>query len=193
MLALAISGSPRQEGNTWQLLHLALEVLAEEGFETRFVSLHDKVIHPCLACGTCQKKPNQCVQEDDFGEILPLMHQAEVLLVGSPVYFGSATPNLMALLDRAGYIARYGDNRFFRKVGAPLVVARRAGVNFTYAQLLFFFSILGMIIPGSTYWPIAYGLQKGDALQDAEGVETIKNLAKNLAWVAKKLQSTKDK
>ncbi|MGQ9920000.1 MAG: flavodoxin family protein [Desulfobacca sp.] len=188
MRALAISGSPRQEGNTWQLLQVALEVLAAEGLQTELISLHNKVVHPCLACGTCQKKQNQCVQEDDFQEVLASMHLADVLLIGSPVYFGSATPNLMALLDRAGYLARYGDNRFFRKVGAPIVVARRAGVNFTYAQLLFFFMIMGMVVPGSSYWPIAYGLQPGDALQDHEGVETVKNLAKNLAWVAKKLR-----
>ena len=139
MKALAISGSPRKEGNTWQLLHLALEVLAGEGFDTEFISLHDKNVQPCIACGSCQKNKNQCAQEDDLQEILPKMHAADALLVGSPVYFGSATPNLMALLDRAGYIARYGDNYFNRKVGAPVVVARRAGVNFTYAQLLFLF------------------------------------------------------
>lgn len=189
MLALAISGSPRKEGNTWQLLHLALEVLASEGFATEFISLHDKQIHPCLACGSCTKTKNRCVQEDDLLEILPRMHAADALLVGSPVYFGSATPNLMALLDRAGYIARYGDNYFYRKVGAPIVVARRAGVNFTYAQLLFFYSIMGMVVPGSTYWPIAYGLKQGDVLQDAEGLDTIKTLAANIAWVAKKLQA----
>lgn len=189
MKALAISGSPRKEGNTWQLLHLALDILAEEGLATEFISLHDKQVQPCIACGTCMKKKNQCAQEDDLQDILPRMHAADVLLVGSPVYFGSATPNLMALLDRAGYIARYGDNYFYRKVGAPLVVARRAGVNFTYAQLLFFFSIMGMVVPGSTYWPIAYGLKPGDVLQDTEGLETIRTLAKNLAWVAQKLQA----
>jgi multimeric flavodoxin WrbA len=189
MHALAISGSPRQKGNTWQLLHLALEVLAEEGFTTEFISLHDKQVHPCTACGTCMKNKNQCAQEDDLQAILPKMHAADALLVGSPVYFGSAPPNLMALLDRAGYIARYGDNYFFRKVGSPIVVARRAGVNFTFAQLLFFFSIMGMVVPGSTYWPIAYGLKQGDVLQDTEGVDTVKTLAKNIAWVTKKLQA----
>lgn len=188
MKALAISGSPRPEGNTWQLLQIALEVLAEEGLETEFISLHDKQVQPCIACGGCQKQKNQCTQKDDLEEILPRMHAADALLVGSPVYFGSATPNLMALLDRAGYIARYGDNYFYRKVGAPLVVARRAGVNFTYAQLLFFFSIMGMVVPGSTYWPIAYGLKPGDALQDAEGLDTIRTLAKNIAWVTRKLR-----
>ncbi|HAY21646.1 MAG TPA: flavodoxin family protein [Desulfobacterales bacterium] len=188
MKAVAISGSPRKEGNTWQLLNLALEVLANEGFETEFISLHNKKIHPCLACMSCKKEKNRCAQEDDFQEIFPKMQAADALLVGSPVYFGSATPNLMALLDRAGYVARHGDNHFHRKVGTPIIVARRAGVNFTYAQLLFFFSIMGMIVPGATYWPIAYGLNQGEAMNDTEGVQTIKNLAANIAWLAKKLR-----
>ena len=108
-------------------------------------------------------------------------------MVGSPVYFGSATPNLMALLDRAGYVARQGDNVFARKVGTPLVVARRAGVNFTYAQLQFWFCIMGMVTPGASYWPIAYGLKPGEAANDAEGIKTITNLAENMAWLMKKL------
>jgi len=93
----------------------------------------------------------------------------------------------MALLDRAGYVARQGDNVFARKVGSPIVVARRAGVNFTYAQLQFWFCIMGMYVPGSTYWPIAYGLNPGDAAADAEGLKTITDLAENMAWLMKKL------
>ncbi len=189
MLAVAISGSPRKEGNTWQLLQVALQVLAAEGFTTEFISLHDKEVNPCLACLACAETKNQCAQEDDFQQTLPRLQAADAILVGTPVYFGSATPNLMALLDRAGYVARQGDNFFARKVGAPIVVARRAGVNFTYAQLLFFFGIMGMIVPGSTYWPIAYGLKPGDALQDQEGVQTIKTLAHNIAWLVKKLKA----
>jgi multimeric flavodoxin WrbA len=187
MKVLAISGSPRSRGNTYTLLTRALEVLAAEGLETAYVSLHEKDIRPCLACEQCAKEKNRCAQEDDFNELYVQMAQADALLVGSPVYFGSATPNLMALLDRAGYVARMGDNPFARKVGSPIVVARRAGVNFTYAQLLFFFIICGMIVPGSTYWPIAYGRTPGEVTKDEEGLKTITTLAQNLAWLVKKL------
>jgi multimeric flavodoxin WrbA len=187
MKVLAISGSPRPQGNTWFLLQEALKVLAHQGMETEYISLHDKEILPCQACLQCAEEKNCCAQEDDFMPIYRAMSAADGLLLGTPVYFGSATPNLMALVDRAGYVARHGDNPFFRKVGSPVVVARRAGVNFTYAQLQFFFVIMGMIVPGSSYWPIAYGLKPGEVSQDAEGLKTITDLAENMAWLLKKL------
>jgi multimeric flavodoxin WrbA len=184
---LAISGSPRPQGNTRLLLQEALKVLSEQRLETEYISLHDKQILPCRACLQCAKDKNCCAQEDDFMPVYEAMAAADGLLVGSPVYFGSATPNLMALLDRAGYVARQGDNHFSRKVGSPVVVARRAGVNFTYAQLQFWFCIMGMVTPGATYWPIAYGLKPGDAASDAEGLKTMQNLAENMAWLMKKI------
>jgi multimeric flavodoxin WrbA len=187
MKVLAISGSPRPQGNTYHLLQEALKVLASQGLETEYLSLYDKQILPCKACLKCAEEKNRCAQEDDFMPIFQAMSRADGLIVGSPVYFGSATPNLMALLDRAGYVARQGDNPFYRKVGTPIVVARRAGVNFTYAQLQFWFAIMGMVVPGSTYWPIAYGLKPGDVAQDAEGLKTITDLAQNLAWLMQKL------
>ena len=187
MRVLAISGSPRPQGNTYHLLTEALKVLAAQGLETEYRSLHDQQVMPCRACLTCAKEKNRCAQEDDFMPVYEAMAAADGLLVGSPVYFGSATPNLMALLDRAGYVARQGDNPFHRKVGSPVVVARRAGVNFTYAQLQFWFVIMGMFTPGATYWPIAYGLKPGDAAGDAEGIKTMADLAQNMAWLLKKL------
>jgi len=188
MKVLAISGSPRPRGNTYTLLTHALTVLAAEGLETEYVSLHEKDIRPCLACEKCATDKNRCAQEDDFNGLYQQMAQADALLVGSPVYFGSATPNLMALLDRAGYVARMGDNPFHRKVGSPLVVARRAGVNFTYAQLMFFFIISGMIVPGATYWPVAYGRTPGEVTKDEEGLKTITALAQNIAWLLRKIR-----
>jgi multimeric flavodoxin WrbA len=188
MKVLAISGSPRPQGNTRFLLQETLKELEAQGIETEYLSLHDKQILPCRACLKCAQDKNRCAQEDDFMPIYEAMAAADGLIVGSPVYFGSATPNLMALLDRAGYVARQGDNPFRRKVGTPIVVARRAGVNFTYAQMLFFFMINSMVVPGATYWPIAYGLKPGEVAQDAEGLKTVHDLAANLAWLLKKLQ-----
>lgn len=188
MKVLAISGSPRPHGNTRYLLELALGVVREQGLETELLSLHDKQILPCTACLQCAEDKNSCILTDDFMPIYDRMSQADALLLGSPVYFGSASPNIMALLDRAGYVARLGNNVFYRKVGAPVVVARRAGVNFTYAQLMFFLSIMGMIVPGASYWPIAYGHKPGEVAQDDEGLRTIAHLAENLAWLVKKLR-----
>jgi len=187
MKVLAICGSPRPRGNTWHLLQEVIRVLNAQGIETEYLSLHDLDIRPCQACEKCAQDKNRCAQEDDFNAVYQMMAQADGLIVGSPVYFGSATPNLMALLDRAGYVARMGDNPFARKVGSPIVVARRAGVNFTYAQLLFFFIIMGMVVPGSIYWPIAYGRKPGEVTQDQEGLKTVITLAENVAWLLKKL------
>ncbi len=188
MKVLAISGSPRPQGNTYHLLQEVCRVLNQHGIETEYVSLSDKDIRPCLACEKCAKDKNRCAQEDDFNVLYEVMARADGLVVGSPVYFGSATPDLMALLDRAGYVARQGDNVFARKVGSPVVVARRAGVNITYAQLLYFFMIMGMVVPGSSYWPIAYGRKPGEVLKDEEGMKTVANLAENIAWLLKKLK-----
>lgn len=188
MKVLAICGSPRPRGNTYHLLQEAVRVLNQQGIDTAYLSLHDKDIRPCLACEKCSTEKNRCAQEDDFNALYEIMAQADGFIVGSPVYFGSATPNLMALLDRAGYVARKGDNIFARKVGSPIVVARRAGVNFTYAQLLYFFMIMGMVVPGSTYWPIAYGREPGEVVKDEEGMKTVAALAENLAWLLKKLR-----
>ena len=188
MKIIAISGSPRPRGNTWHLLQEVIKVLEQQGIDTEYVSLHDKDIRPCLACMKCAKEKNRCSQEDDFNPLYEVMAQADGLIVGSPVYFGSATPNLMALLDRAGFVARMGDNVFDRKVGSPVVVARRAGVNFTYAQLLYFFMIMGMVVPGSTYWPIAFGLNPGEVTKDEEGMKTVATLAENIAWLLKKVR-----
>jgi multimeric flavodoxin WrbA len=114
---------------------------------------------------------------------------ADGILVGSPVYFGSATPETMALLDRVGYVARHHGNLLRRKVGAAIVVARRAGQNFTFAQLNYFFLIGEMIVPGSTYWNIAVAREKGAVTADTEGIQTVKNLAANVAWLLKKLHA----
>jgi multimeric flavodoxin WrbA len=191
MRVLGISGSPRRGGNTELLINAALEVLAGEGLETEFVSLADRPIQPCLACGGCFKSETiQCVQEDPaFEGMIEKFSAADGILIGSPVYFGSATPQIMALLDRVGYVARRHPQILRRKVGAAVVVARRAGQNFTFAQLNYFFLIAEMIVPGSSYWNVAFGRGKGEVADDTEGMATVKTLARNMAWLIKKLSA----
>ena len=189
MKVLGISGSPRPGGNTDILVTLALDVLAGEGFQTEFLSLADRPIKPCTGCAGCVKSDTVgCVQEDPaFEGMVERFIQSDGILIGSPVYFGSATPQTMALLDRVGYVARANDNLLRRKVGAAIVVARRAGQNFTFAQLNYFFLISEMIVPGSTYWNVAFGRAKGEVEDDHEGLDTIRRLAQNMAWLMKKL------
>ncbi len=189
MKVLGISGSPRENGNTQILVQTALDVLAEEGIETELLSLTGRPVKPCRACGGCAKGDAiRCVQKDPaFDGVIDRFIKADGVLIGSPVYFGSATPETMALLDRVGCVSRYNGNFLRRKAGAAIVVARRAGQNFTVAQLNYFFLISEMIVPGSTYWNIAFGREKGEVTGDQEGLETVKTLAKNMAWLLGKL------
>lgn len=188
---LGISGSPRRGGNTEILVKLGLEVLAQQGIETEYLSLADHPVKPCLACGGCSKPGAQdCVQDDPaFEGMTERFKASDGFLIGSPVYFGSATPQTMSLLDRIGYVSRCQGNFLRRKVGAAIVVARRAGQNFTFAQLNYFFLISEMIVPGSTYWNVAVGREKGEVQNDEEGIATVKNLAANMAWLLKKLHA----
>jgi len=188
MNAVAVCGSPRKEGNTEILLRRCLEKLKAGGIHTELVPLADKEIKPCKACGKCGKtKDKTCgIKDDDFHPVFEKMQAADIIVLGSPVYFGSATPQLMALLDRAGYVSRANGNLFSRKLGGPITVARRAGQNFTYAQLLFWFMINDMIVPGSSYWNIAFGRAAGEVESDKEGLQTVERFAENLAWLAEK-------
>ena len=186
MKILAISGSPRHDGNTDQILKVALDVLKDKGIETEFISLAGKSILTCTACLSCYKKPS-CVIDDDFDPIFKAMVNSDGIIVGSPVYFGSATGELTALLDRAGYVSRHNGNLLNRKVGGPVAVARRIGQNFTIAQLLMWYMINGMVVPGSSYWNIAFGREKGEVMDDVEGVKTIRNFAENIAWLLEKI------
>ncbi|MEN6457961.1 MAG: flavodoxin family protein [Thermoguttaceae bacterium] len=189
MRVLGISGSPRRNGNTDILVRTALDGLTAEGVETEFLSLADRPVKPCIACGGCfqQEEPRCTLKDPAFDGILEKFAAADGILVGSPVYFGSATPQTMALLDRVGYVARRHPDLLRRKVGAAVVVARRAGQNFTFAQLNYFFLIAEMIVPGSNYWNVAFGREMGQVENDAEGLDTVKTLAQNMAWLLKKL------
>jgi multimeric flavodoxin WrbA len=188
--ALGICGSPRLEGNTATLVRRCLSGLAERGIETEYASLAGKTLRGCTACGKCSTAKNrQCIEvtDDDFPTLFDSILDADIIVVGSPVYFGSATPELMALLDRAGYVARANGNLLSRKLGGPIAIARRAGHNFTYAQLMFWYTINDMIVPGSTYWNVGLAREAGAIERDQEALATIDRFAENLAWLAEKV------
>jgi len=186
--AIAIVGSPRKEGNTEILTRHTLKAIEEEGLDTELISLANLDIKPCNACEVC-KKEESCPIDDDFWPIYTKMKQADAIILASPVQFGSATPSMKALMDRAGYIAYWNGKVFKRKVGGPLVVARRAGQNFTLAQLAYWFYIMGCFVAGSTYWNMAFGGKKGEVEQDEEGLKTARNFGKNVAFLVKKLKA----
>lgn len=189
MKATLISGSPRKPGNTETLLLRCKDALDKAGIESQLFSFAELEVKPCKACGACRKMANRsCViSDDDFHTIFKSMCDSQIIITGSPVYFGSATPNLMSLLDRAGYVSRGNGNILSRKIGGPITVARRAGQNFTFAQLLYWYMINDMVVPGSSYWNIAFGREPGEVQNDQEGLATIDRFTENIIWLAGKL------
>lgn len=186
MKIVGIVGSPRPGGNTEILTRIALEEVQKEGLEAELISLAGKRIEPCDACGTC-RTIGKCHIKDDFESVYAKMVEADGIILATPVYFGAATPQITSLISR--YYGQGMKRAFENKVGGPIVVARRAGHNFTFAQIMFFFMISGMIVPGSTYWNMAFGRHKGDVTNDEEGMRTIRNFGKKLAWLAKKVKA----
>ena len=190
MKAVGIVGSPRV-GNTTYLMNEALNILQEQGIETELVHLKDKRIEPCQGCLKCKKEMMCVIEGDDFPPVFQKMREADGIILGSPVYFGSATPQLVSLLDRSAYVQRNRGELFSGKVGGPIVVARRAGHNFTLAQLLLWYFVNDMLVVGSTYWNIAVAGSAGkrDIEEDQEGIETIRHFARSMSNVMKKMMA----
>ena len=189
MKVIAFNGSARKEGNTSILLNLVLEELKVEGIETELYSLAGKPIQGCIACFKCHEKKNRrCnVEKDIINECIQKMDEADGILLGSPTYFADVSAGMKALIERSGMVAKANNNMYKRKVGAAVVAVRRAGAIHVFDSLNYFFTINEMIIPGSSYWNIGIGRQPGEVNSDAEGVQTMKNLGKNMAWLMKKI------
>lgn len=184
MKVLGIVGSPRLGSNTEDVVAEALHVLEVEGIQTELVRLRDLDVGPCKGCLSCEKL-GECSQDDDFNALFQRMVDSDGFIIGSPVYCSGPTADVMALIQRASFVART-TRPFDHKVGGPVVVARRSGKNFTLAQLLFFFMYVGMIVPGSNNWNGVLGGEPGAALQDRRGMETVRYFARNIAWTLKR-------
>jgi len=188
MKVVAFNGSPRKEGNTSLSIKTVFGELEKEGIETELVQLGSSNIRGCRACFKCFEKKNmRCIQDDDLNIFVEKMRWSEGIIIGSPTYFSNVSTEVKALIDRAGLVARANDNLFKRKVGAAVVVARRAGATHVYSSINFFFGIGQMIIPGSSYWNIGFGRNPGEVLKDEEGMTTFRDLGQNMAWLIKKL------
>jgi multimeric flavodoxin WrbA len=189
MKVVAFNGSARKDGNTSILLNLVLDELKAEGIETEMYSLAGKPIQGCIACFKCfENKDRRCaVTKDIVNECIQKMIEADGILLGSPTYFADVSAGMKALIERSGMVARANVDLYKRKVGAAVVAVRRAGGIHVFNSLNFFFTINEMIIPGSSYWNIAIGRQPGEVNNDAEGVQTMKTLGMNMAWLLKKI------
>lgn len=191
MKIVAFNGSARKDGNTAILLKRAFKALEAEGFETELIQLAGQHIRGCTACRTCFETKNQrcIIAEDKVNEYICKMVEADGILLGSPTYFGMMSPELKALIDRAGFVARATPEMLRHKVGAAVVAVRRAGGMSTFDAINHFFLINQMIVPGSSYWNIGMGNKKGEVELDEEGMKTMEDLGKNMAWLIKKINA----
>ncbi len=185
---LLISGSPKPDGNTAQVMHECAKVIQEQGVEAEVISFAGMSIESCTACGKCSET-GKCDIHDGLNEIIDKVRGAQGLIVGSPVYFGTARGDVMAALQRIGYISMHSDKFLSGKVGGPVAIARRGGHTLTLQEMLMFFLINDMIVPGSTYWNMVFGRLPGEVWKDQEGIDTIRHFAANVAKLVKKLNA----
>jgi len=186
---VAFNGSARKGGNTAILLGYVLKELEKEGIGTELIEMSGAKIHGCVACRKCStKKDRRCSQTGDMGNVyIEKMDQADGILLGSPTYVTDVTPEIKALIDRACLVGKVNGGLFRRKVGAAVVAVRRAGATHAFDTLNHFFFINEMIVPGSSYWNIGIGLEPGDVERDVVGIQTMKTLGQNMAWLLKKV------
>lgn len=189
MKVLMINGSPRVNGNTAVALGEMEKIFAAEGVETDTVQIGNKDIRGCIACGTCFEK-GKCVFDDLVNETQPKFEACDGLVIASPVYYASANGTLISFLDRLFYSAPFDKSM---KVGASVVVARRGGLSATFDELNKYFMISNMPVASSQYWNSVHGRVQGEAAQDAEGLQTMRTLARNMTFLMKSIALGKEK
>ena len=189
MKVLMVNGSPRPEGNTYAALQEMEKIFREEGIETEILNIGSKDIRGCIACGSCAKN-GKCVFDDMVNEAAPKFAECDGLVVGSPVYYASANATLIAFLDRLFYSTGFDKTM---KVGASVVAARRGGLSATFDELNKYFTISGMPVPSSQYWNSIHGRTPGEAKEDGEGLQTMRVLARNMAFLMKSIALGKEK
>lgn len=183
MNVLMINGSPRGQGNTSIALKEMEKIFRQEGIDTETIHVGNKDIRGCIACGSCMEK-GRCVFDDLVNETAPKFEACDGLVVGSPVYYASANATLVAFLDRLFYSTRFDKTM---KVGASVVAARRGGLSSTFDELNKFFTISGMPVASGQYWNSIHGRTPGEALEDGEGLQSMRTLARNMAFLMKSI------
>ena len=190
MKVLAFNGSGRKDGNTFLLLRAVLAELEKADIETELIQMAGSPIQGCISCYRCIERKNmQCaVTSDPFNEYFSKISDADGLLLGSPVYFSDITAGMKALIERTGFVARANGGILRRKVGAGVLAVRRAGSNHALASLNYLFLISEMVVPGSNYWNLGMGRSAGEVLNDTEGLETMRTLGVNMAWLLRAIE-----
>ena len=190
MKALLINGSPHEKGCTYTALHELSGTLEKEGIETELIHVGNKAIRGCIACKYCVKN-GKCVFDDDLvNEVAPKFEAAQGLVVGSPVYYSSPNGTILSFMDRLFYSTSFSRHM---KVGAAVVSCRRGGNTATYDVLNKYFTISSMPVASSTYWNQVHGFTAEDVKKDLEGLQTMRNLARNMAFMIKAFSDAKEK
>lgn len=189
MKVLAINGSPRHDGNTSMLIQHVLEPLKAEGIETEVFQLGGHAVRGCTACMQCRARQDRrcAIDTDIMNTVIAKMIEADGIIIGSPTYFADVTAETKALIDRAGYVGLANGGLFKRKVGAAVVAVRRGGEIHPFNTINHLFLISQMIVPGSCYWNMGIGREKGEVAKDEEGLRTMRILGENMAWLLKRL------
>jgi multimeric flavodoxin WrbA len=190
MKAVFINGSPRKGGNTEILLREVLKPLQADGWETSLIQVGGAKIRGCSACFKCfENKDKRCAMKNDvLNDCLEQIIEADAVILGSPTYVSDVTAEMKALIDRAGLVAVANDGLFYGKIGAAVVAVRRGGATHAYDSLNHLFLISGMIVPGSSYWNMGYGLNPGEVSGDAEGMRNMDHLGRAIAFLGKALK-----
>ncbi len=190
MRVTAFNGSARKDGNTAILIRYALAELQNAGIETELYQFSGKKIRGCSACFKCKEKKDQrcSIENDVLNECIEKMLASDGIILGSPTYFANVSTEMKALIDRAGMVSRVNDDMLRYKVGASVVAVRRGGADHVFNSLNHFFLIGQMIVPGSIYWNMGFGREKGEVENDKEGIETMQVLGRNMAWLLKKIK-----
>ena len=183
MKVLMINGSPHAKGNTYAALHEMEKIFAENCIDTEIVHIGNQAVRGCIACYSCAKN-GKCVFNDIVNEMAPKFEACDGLVIGSPVYYASANATLIAFLDRLFYSTHFDKTM---KVGASVVAARRGGLSSTFDELNKYFTITGMPVAFSQYWNSIHGRKPGEAQQDAEGLQTMRTLARNMTFLMKSI------
>ena len=189
MKVLLINGSPRANGCTAEALKEMISVFEAEGVETELVQVGNKDIRGCIACGSCMKN-GKCVFDDLVNEVAPKFEKADGLVIGSPVYYASPNGTVLSFVDRLFYSTRFSKHM---KVGAAVVSARRGGNTASFDVLNKYFSISGMPVATATYWNQVHGFTAEDVKKDAEGLQTMRNLARNMTFLMKAIADGREK
>jgi multimeric flavodoxin WrbA len=194
MKAIAINGSPRPGGNTEIMLKKVLEPLEAAGWSTEYLRIGGKPVRGCMACFKCFEKRNgRCVVEkDDMNDYLGKIYAADAVILGSPTYVTDVTPELKALIDRACLVALANGGALKGKIGAAVVAVRRGGATHVFDTINHMFLMSCMIVPGSIYWNLGIGLDKGQVLGDDEAMRNMSHLGQTIAWLGKAIASVPD-